>query len=287
MARLPIAALLTLQSIHRRHLLTLRSLTPLDPWPAPKAFQEQAKSAALEVLKGGPETVAQLQQTYASRFDKTLQQQHDAYEAAILAAMAASSSSAANVTNPDCADAVSAAKAATEAITTRLSAVEQYITWNIPKMEDGGNFGVTVQLAVIKHVQDLSDKLVKGAEELSKYHASRADALEKCKNLPSTSVSKTVSKSTSEATGGKEEGKESKASDEDKTTTSTSGGADAAERAKAVVAVDCLYWYKAKVQLQTIITGYVSALDFLEKNSTKIAQPKGSQGSGGHFSSMY
>jgi Proteasome activator pa28 beta subunit len=240
----------------------------------------------MEVLKGGPETVAQLQQTYASRFDKTLQQKHDEYQAAILPA-AASSSADAYVTNQDCAAAVNAAKAATEAITTRLSAVEQYITWNIPKMEDGGNFGVTVQLAVIKHVQDLSEKLLKGAEELAKYHASRADALEKCKNLPSTSATKSSSKGTSEATGGKEEGKESKASEEDKTTTSTSSGPDAVERTKAVVAVDCLYWHKSKVQLQTILTGYVSALDFLEKNATKIAQPKGSQGSGSHFSSMY
>jgi Proteasome activator pa28 beta subunit len=240
----------------------------------------------MEALKGGPETVAQLQQAYASRFDRTLQQKHDEYQAAILPA-AASSAADAYVTNQDCTAAVNAAKAATEAITTRLSAVEQYITWNIPKMEDGGNFGVTVQLAVIKHVQDLSEKLLKGAEELAKYHASRADALEKCKNLPSTSVTKSSSKGTSEATGGKEEGKESKASEEDKTTTSTSSGPDAVERAKAVVAVDCLYWHKAKVQLQTIITGYVSALDFLEKNATKIAQPKGSQGSGSHFSSMY
>ena len=123
-----------------RHFLFLA--LHLDPF-APQALQEQAKSAALEVLKGGPETVAQLQEIYTSRFDKALQQQHHAYQTAILAA-AASSSPAANVTNQDCADAVNAVKSATEAVTTRLSAVEQYITWNIPKMEDGGNFGVTV-----------------------------------------------------------------------------------------------------------------------------------------------
>jgi hypothetical protein len=233
----------------------------------------------MEVLQNGPATVESLQLVYANRFDKSLQQQQDAYSALI--------SASGTAVNQDCFDAVNLAKFWTETCTTHLAAVERYVTWNIPKMEDGGNFGVTVQLAVIKHVQDLCEKLAKNADELSKYSASRADALEKCKQLPSVSSSQTSSTAATESAGGKEEGKETKTSTEEKSTTSTVAGPDGPDRLGAVVSMDCLFWYKAKLQMELILTGYVSALDYLEKNATKLAEPKGSQGSGGHFSSMY
>jgi hypothetical protein len=237
----------------------------------------------MEVLKNGPSTVESLQLAFERRFSGSLQQQEDAYTGLI----ASASSDGAPMVNHDCRDAVNLAKAWTETATTHLAAVERYVAWNIPRMEDGGNFGVTVQLAVIKHIQDLAEKLAKGADELAKYPSARADALDKCKQIGSTTQARTSSTSTTESAGGKEEGKETKTSVEEKTATTSADGPDGPDRLSAVVATDCLYWYKAKLQVQAIVTGYVSALDYLEKNATKLAEPKGSQGSGGHFSSMY
>jgi hypothetical protein len=244
-----------------------------------QAFQDKAKASAVEVLQNGPATVESLQLAYANLFGRSLREQRAAY-AALVTPDGASA-------NQDCADAVGAATSWSETCTTHLAAVERYVTWNIPRMEDGGNFGVTVQLAVVKHVQDLCEKVAKGAEELSKYNSSRADALDKCKQLATESSSQTSSTSVTESSGGKEEGTETKRSKEDKSTTTAASGPDGPDRLAAVVSTDCLFWCKAKLQMELILTGYVSALDYMEKNSAKLAEPRAGQGSGGHFSSMY
>merc|ERR1712226_1823774 len=86
-----------------------------------------------------------------------------------------------------------------EQVTSDLNIVEQYITLTIPQMEDGNNFGVTVQLALLKQITEAREKNDAAMEELMKYSGSRAEALEKCK-LPSVAVTQTdtVSESNSQ-----------------------------------------------------------------------------------------
>jgi len=93
-------------------------------------------------------------------------------------------------------------------VIAQLMTMERFVMLTIPKMEDGNNFGVTVQLAALKHMKDERELLSKALEELSKYYSCRADAIEKCK-LPTTNSTKTSVQcnSSGESKGGEKEGK--------------------------------------------------------------------------------
>lgn len=173
-----------------------------------------------------------------------------------------------------------------------MTALEEYLTLNIPKMEDGNNFGVTVQMSAQTHLTQVQDDLVKDMEDLLKYKATRADALEKCK-LPSKSTTSTMTESSSEGKGkttkdGDQQNQETKSSKETKTTEAgQTESADIILRAEAVQAVDITYYGRAKAALRYGLLGYMNVLNFFELNKEKLDKPKGSQGAGGGYGSMY
>mmetsp|Transcript_33537 Transcript_33537/g.69796 ORF Transcript_33537/g.69796 Transcript_33537/m.69796 type:complete len:201 (-) Transcript_33537:39-641(-) len=173
-----------------------------------------------------------------------------------------------------------------EQVTTELTALERYITLTIPQMEDGNNFGVTIQLAVLKQITEAREKNDSAMEELMKYSSSRADALEKCK-LPSVSISETETVSESNSQENTEEKSSKSTAKETKTIKSKTEPSPAlAARQQAVVAVDVLYYSKAKTAYSRAVTAYLTVLDFYDKNQKKISQPKGTQGSSSYHS-MY
>jgi len=171
----------------------------------------------------------------------------------------------------------------------QLMTMERFVMLTIPKMEDGNNFGVTVQLAALKHMKDERELLSKALEELSKYYSCRADAIEKCK-LPTTNSTKTSVQcnSSGESKGGEKEGKTTSTETkvEEKTTQVANEVAELAFRKQAIVAVDVLFYSKAKTAMETALTAYTTTIDFLDKNKEKIEKPKGSAGRSG-YSSMY
>ena len=154
-------------------------------------------------------------------------------------------------------------------MTAALVVLEEYVTLNIPQMEDGNNFGVTVQLSAQQHLTQIQDDLVKDMEELLKYKATRADALEKCK-LPSkaTTVSTTMSESESKGKTTKEgdqESRDNKSSKESKTTeTGQTESPDVVLRAEAVQAVDVMYYGRAKAALRYGLIGFMNVLNFFD-----------------------
>jgi hypothetical protein len=161
--------------------------------------------------------------------------------------------------------------------------LENFLNLHIPKMEDGNNFGVTVQLTALKQVTDLQEAVTKQVDALAGYASARADALEKLK-FPSSS--KSVSKSTSVSiTDGKKEEKITETTDEK--SDESSGGIVKDSRIAAVVACDTLYYSKAQRALQSVMSLYIASLDFMSKNMDKLEKPKGSGGSHSGFSSMY
>ena len=162
--------------------------------------------------------------------------------------------------------------------------LETFLHLHIPKMEDGNNFGVTVQLALLKQLSDVQEAVTRHVDALSAYASARADTLEKLK-LPSSS--KSTSKSTSvSTTDGKREEKVSESTEEKSNENENSGPVYEA-RLSAVVACDTLYYSKALRALQSVMTLYVASLDFLNKNMDKLEKPKGSGGSHSGFHSMY
>jgi len=163
-----------------------------------------------------------------------------------------------------------------------LSKLDLFITLHIPTIEDGGNFGVGVQLDLVKKLGEMKETVNKSTETLLGYESARADALGKL-NLPSSTSS--VTKSTSgTTTDGKREEKESESSEE-KQTSSISTGPAYESRVAAVVAVDTLYYSKASGVLSQTIISLIAVMDFIDKNKGKLTEPRGT--SGGSNFSMY
>ena len=244
-----------------------------------QAIQKAAKTQAESLTAGAAKTIESLDANFQSLFPfKTLAE-----------ATAQFSSGDPATPNEVLAKALAASQEAIDSTVTSCLTMERYILLTIPKMEDGNNFGVTVQLAALKMLKDDREKLEKTLEELSKYSSSRADALEKCK-LPSSSKTKTTTQSTSEGEtkGGDKPGSNSSTnkSQEEKTVESASQSAETTFRQQAVWAVDALYYSKARNAFMSALTCYMTAADFMDKNQEKIAAPKGTSGGRG-YSSMY
>jgi len=256
-------------------------------------FSSQAQAAsdqALDIVKKGPEAVSAMISAGQEHFPagKSLSDVRAAFSALGEAGIAKN-------------DTVSASLAFTMDtvfnVSDAFAVFDRYVALKIPKMEDGNNFGVTVQLTAVKHMKDCSEVLDKGMAELCGYAAARAEALSKCGSLPTTSTTKSESTSSSKSDsesassdpekkdGTSTSSKKDSSTDEKKTVTvGTSPGDDL--RIAAVLSVDLLYYVKAKKLFEAAYTGYVSTLDFMDKNAQKIAAPKGD--TGGHaFHSMY
>jgi Proteasome activator pa28 beta subunit len=249
-------------------------------------------AAATEIVQSkGLETAQSLQTAYAEQFGV-----HPNLTA--VAAQYAKTGSTLTDKNAALSTTLSITVDAVDTVLTQLGCMEQYITLTIPKMEDGNNFGVTVQLAALKHINDTQDKLIKQLEELLKYSAARADVLEKCKSLSpneSKTVVTTASESQGTSTGPNKETKvqETVPSSDNKTSTATTttvstvmSSPELGFRTQAITDLDIMYYSKAKVIMQTCLTGYLAALDFLQKNSDKLAAPKGTSGTTAYHS-MY
>lgn len=245
-----------------------------------KAVQKSSKDEANALVSSGVATLAALQENHTTLFP--------------FASLgdARAKFSAADVSSPcnEIAAAVTTTSDVLDQAINQIVLMERFITLTIPKMEDGNNFGVTIQLSALKAMKDEREIMEKGLEEMTSYAARRADVMEKCK-LPSVSSSKTTSSTNSQGTStGGEKGDASTTSTdqktEEKSTESQTQLVEGAMRKQAVIDVDVLFYSKAKTYFNKGLTGYMAVIDFMDKNKEKLEKPKGSQGTG-HISSMY
>lgn len=158
-------------------------------------------------------------------------------------------------------------------------------------MEDGNNFGVTVQMTVSKALKEVKDMLVKKMEVIPSYYSSRADLVDKfglTKNVITTT--KTMSKS--EAKGGKD-GDEAKEScvetSEEKSTGSALLDVESASytRFMALVKMDVNCYVNTRIGMVECRDSLLMILDNVEKNLEKLKLPKGNNGYGGNSMGMY
>lgn len=167
----------------------------------------------------------------------------------------------------------------------RIKTLERHIALRHPKMEDGNNFGVTVQMTIAKFLQETREGWAKSLDSITKYYSERADAVDKLALAKtSTSESKTVSESTS--TGGKDgdqSGSETKTVREESTKNGTKTDA---HRLEHLLAIDVAMYSEMRWALQGLIDGYFIVLDNVEKNREKLDEPKG-QGGGNNNMGMY
>lgn len=171
-----------------------------------------------------------------------------------------------------------------------IQTMERFITLHIPQMEDGNNFGVTVQMTISKALKEVKDSLVKKLEALPSFYSSRADLIDKFGLSKSTiSTTKTVSKSTSK--GGKD-GDESKESCTEVTEEKSAGTPLDLEsklysRFMALVKSDVICYVNARMGMVECRDSLLMIFDNIEKNMEKLSSPKGTGGYGGNSMGMY
>jgi len=167
-----------------------------------------------------------------------------------------------------------------------INALERFISLHVPQMEDGNNFGVTVQLTISKFLQETKEKLFKGLERIPAYYGNRADAIDKL-GISKSTISETVTKTVSLVNGGKD-------GDENKTSSSTVNeekctGVDknmvSRYRIKHLASMDTQLYMDLRNGLVDCVNSYLTILDNMEKNKDKLISPKGSYG--GNSMGMY
>jgi hypothetical protein len=163
---------------------------------------------------------------------------------------------------------------------SHIQLLERYIIVHVPKMEDGNNFGVTVQMTVAKALQETRTSLLSKLDAITLYYKERAEAVEK---LALVKVTKTSSKTSSLVESTKEEEKkesntissdEKKVEVQDKVTPF---------RMMHLVAMDVAAFYKAKAGVESSLNEFIMVLDNVEKNKSKLTTPKGSGGGRPHM----
>lgn len=250
--------------------------------PFPQSFQTTSKNAAFALIAKSPETATQLQQTYQQLFGSFT---------SVSTVTQAYASEDKLIYNEACSKTVSVTLDAVDSVLEQMATIEQYINLTIPKIEDGNNFGVTVQLAAIKVIQDAREKMEKVVGELHQYPSTRADALEKLKLLSKASTkSTTITVAESKGTD-KEKGEIAVTSNSQNTETklveSSNEIPEAKLRKEAITAVDVRFFTKAKAAYQLTLTSFLTIVDFMDKNKIKIGKPKGESGTRGYTGAMY
>merc|ERR1719232_2270597 len=91
-----------------------------------------------------------------------------------------------------------------------IQTMERWLCLHIPIMEDGNNFGVSIQMTINESLKKRREAWVKKLDDIPSYYSSRADAIDKL-GLPKTTKSETKTQTSTESSGGKD-GDEKKSS---------------------------------------------------------------------------
>mmetsp|Transcript_26196 Transcript_26196/g.56174 ORF Transcript_26196/g.56174 Transcript_26196/m.56174 type:complete len:241 (+) Transcript_26196:67-789(+) len=236
-----------------------------------KKLKDDSKSNAMGVLDSSVARVEEMHKMYAELFHYgNLSEASKDFKA-----------SATVAANEKVAQAIATTLDQLAAHATLLNTVDYFISLHVPKIEDGGNFGVGVQLDLVKKLVEKKKMVTEAVDDLLKYNESRANALTKLK-LPTT---ETFSSHKEDVTD--EDGKTGKVELTSKGLKKSSSAEGPVYEAcvAAVVAVDTLYYSKAGGVFSEIIISLVTIMDFIDKNKDKLVEPKGK--SGGSAFSMY
>ncbi|CAM9178235.1 unnamed protein product [Ascophyllum nodosum] len=162
-----------------------------------------------------------------------------------------------------------------------LLALKRWIRVQVPTIEDGNNFGVSVQREVAGAIDELLEPMQKALDKLPGYFEKRASAWDKI----ATKISKETKKSNSTAkeTGGKD-GDLSKTSDSSTTEDKTSQGWSAPDSSLHLIAIDVSCFVDLHHMALQARDALIISADMIGKNVKKLQKPKGTNNRG---SSMY
>jgi hypothetical protein len=163
-------------------------------FPTPSCKQseykaEASKKVALSVLEGGVETVRSLEALLCKYFPPStpLSKVQSLFEDQLLKDGIEGGNSSISKAIPEVRDAIALC-------TANVQSLEAFIMLALPAMEDGGNFGVSIQLEVLKALKETRESWSKLlAEEFVTYYDARASAVEKFGIEKATTSSTTTS----------------------------------------------------------------------------------------------
>ena len=146
-------------------------------------------------------------------------------------------------------------------------------------MEDGNNFGVGIVMEAIKNVAEQKKALEGELTKIPDYFKERAAAVEKLSPKTSTSTSESSSTDSSKETKGSEAevatAKSGAGSSSKKDSSFSPPCPDAVAHA---VAIDVNWYLRLYGSCDKVRTAYAVVEDFVDKNKSRIAEPKGSGG---------
>lgn len=244
-----------------------------------KKIKKETSSVVEKILSEGPSTLAEMEGVIDKHFSTVKLTEVEAQYAAMLKEKP-------NSSNASLIDGLKCYMDVLSVTIDQIQTLERYISLHIPQMEDGNNFGVTVQLTVAKHLSETREALSKNLEALPEYYSSRADAVDKI-GLAKITSSSTKTTTRVNSKGGKD-GDESKSSEnyvEEEKEAAAADEVTMAARILCVVALDVKFYAKLRSGMIQCMTEYLTILDNVEKNKAKLSAPKGS--GGGNSMGMY
>eukprot|EP00549_Striatella_unipunctata_P009725 CAMPEP_0118708382 /NCGR_PEP_ID=MMETSP0800-20121206/21844_1 /TAXON_ID=210618 ORGANISM="Striatella unipunctata, Strain CCMP2910" /NCGR_SAMPLE_ID=MMETSP0800 /ASSEMBLY_ACC=CAM_ASM_000638 /LENGTH=250 /DNA_ID=CAMNT_0006611545 /DNA_START=13 /DNA_END=765 /DNA_ORIENTATION=+ len=245
--------------------------------PSLKTFKQKSKKDAMAIVSSGVDTLKTMEAKEAEIFPyKTLSEASAAMSFETIEQMQQQQQ---QIMDP----AVAATRDALEMGISSVMTFERFIGMHVPQMEDGNNFGVTVQMTVAKYLKETRTEFKAYLEEVPKYYAARAEALDKL-GLPKASLTETSVEVTSsdkkKAAGVASTEEATKTSTTKESKTSSSSPFPDPARVQQLNSIQVQNYALMKEAFNAVMTGLMTVLDNMEKNSEKLETPKGMGSSG-------
>lgn len=227
---------------------------------------------AENILSNGPNVLAHIESVLGKHFSVIkLSEIEDIYEAEVKADP--------DVANKSLIEAIQSFSDVISQCMDDIQTLERFISLHVPQMEDGNNFGVTVQLTISKFLDETRENLGKQLETIPSYYSSRAEAIEKL-DLPKSTVSETKTITNSQTTGGKDgdDNKSSETNTKEEKTSITEKNVNTDYRRKHLLSLDVQFYGSLRCGLIDCYDSYLTILDNMEKNKEKLLEPKGRNG---------
>lgn len=147
---------------------------------------------------------------------------------------------------------------------------------SLPAVEDGNNFGV----AVVRDVIDMAEASIaankKEIDTFPTYFKERAAAVKAVSTRSTSSSSESTSKGADDSSKNGEQEKTTKDSTSSSSETKTETPTPLEDELAHIVALDVNWYLKFVAQLMAVHGHCATVCDYMEKNESKISNPKGS-----------